>query len=367
MTVRLFIVIVGLFGILCSSGPVAADGGDAVSAFMKQRSQLPQGSMGGGSLADVLNDPATFAGRAIELSGTVIGQVASGDNRSVLLKVDGQPSQPNSGTESASITVTAALPDMFRQALWIDTGRTMRAIFIVQAPGNGPDFLRLIAAAPEVDVAAAERAEALRRAEQTSRSMAYSRNGDLRDGADTMPDGSYGDDGGQPSPALSSAARAIFGSYRAAIRRFNPDLADSDLDTITNSILYFSQVNQIDPRLIIAMIVAESGFDIYSHSNKGAMGLGQLMPETARGMGVTDPYDPVQNIAASVRILRNHLTDYGGPLGPGVIPYDKLALIMAAYNAGSGAVQKYHGVPPFHETQRYVQKVAELYREMCGG
>jgi hypothetical protein len=357
MSIRYFIAIASLFASLCACGAATADGGDAVSAFMKQRSQLPQVVMNGGSLADVLNDPTTFAGRAIELTGTVVGLVASGDNRSVLFKVD-------------NTTVTGELPESLRDTLWSDTGRTMRVIFIVQAPGNEPESLRLVAAASETDVAAAEQAEAQRHTEQTSRYMAYSRDGDSRAGSDysePMPPGGYGDDGGQPSPALSSAARAIFGPYHAAIRRFNPDLADSDLDTITNSILYFSQVNQIDPRLIVAMIVAESDFDIYSHSNKGAMGLGQLMPETARGMGVTDPYDPVQNIAASVTILRNRLDDYGGPLGAGVIPYDKLALVMAAYNAGSGAVQKYHGVPPFRETQRYVQKVAELYREMCGG
>ena len=110
-------------------------------------------------------------------------------------------------------------------------------------------------------------------------------------------------------------------------------------------------------RLVVAMMIAESGFDIYSTSRTGAMGLGQLMPETARGLGVTNAYDPVQNIAASVRLLRGHLDQYGG----------QITLTMAAYNAGPGAVRKYHGVPPYRETQRYVAKVADLYRQLCGG
>ena len=87
------------------------------------------------------------------------------------------------------------------------------------------------------------------------------------------------------------------------------------------------------------------------------MGLGQLMPETARGLGVTNAYDPIQNIGAAVHLLRGHLDQYGG----------QIALTMAAYNAGPGAVHKYHGVPPYRETRRYVARVAALYRQLCGG
>ena len=139
------------------------------------------------------------------------------------------------------------------------------------------------------------------------------------------------------------------------------------MDTITTSILFFSERERIDPRLTMAMIIAESGFDLSSTSRTGAMGLGQLMPGTARGLGVTNAYDPVQNIAGAVHLLRGHLDTYGGaPANAGVIPFNQIALTMAAYNAGPGAVRKYHGVPPYRETRRYVARVSSLYRQMCG-
>ena len=97
------------------------------------------------------------------------------------------------------------------------------------------------------------------------------------------------------------------------------------------------------------------------------MGLAQIMPDEARGLGVTNAYDPIQNIGAAVHLLRGHLDKYGGaPANAGVIPFNQIALTMAAYNAGPGAVHKYHGVPPYRETQRYVARITALYRQMCG-
>ena len=170
-----------------------------------------------------------------------------------------------------------------------------------------------------------------------------------------------------PLPPLSDAALRVYGPYRSAVARLNPRLSDGEVDTITTSILFFSERERIDPRLTMAMIIAESGFDLSSTSRTGAMGLGQLMPGTARGLGVTNAYDPVQNIAGAVHLLRGHLDTYGGaPANAGVIPFGQIALTMAAYNAGPGAVRKYHGVPPYRETRRYVARVASLYRQMCG-
>ena len=166
---------------------------------------------------------------------------------------------------------------------------------------------------------------------------------------------------------MSARALAIYPPYRSLVRRWNRRLSETDVDKITTSILYFSDINNIDPRLVVATIIAESDFDIRSTSRAGAMGLAQIMPDEARGLGVTNAYDPIQNIGAAVHLLRGHLDKYGGaPANAGVIPLDQIALTMAAYNAGPGAVRKYHGVPPYRETRRYVARITALYRQMCG-
>jgi len=103
---------------------------------------------------------------------------------------------------------------------------------------------------------------------------------------------------------------------------------------------------QLDPELILRMIEAESGGNPRAVSPKGAMGLMQLMPETARALGVNDPFDPVQNIEGGVRYLHHLLQRFGD-----------LRLALAAYNAGPGRVQQYGGVPPYPETLRYLERI----------
>lgn len=154
---------------------------------------------------------------------------------------------------------------------------------------------------------------------------------------------------------LSSRAMEVYEPYRAAIAKFNPRLTPDQVQTITSSVLGFSEHYGIDPRLVIALFIAESGFRPTATSRTGAMGLGQLMPGTARGLGVGNAYDPVQNIEGSIRLIRGHLAKYGD-----------LALALSAYNAGPGAVKKYGGVPPYRETRSYVKRVASLYKALCG-
>jgi soluble lytic murein transglycosylase-like protein len=105
--------------------------------------------------------------------------------------------------------------------------------------------------------------------------------------------------------------------------------------------------NGIDPSLLKGLVSQESGFDPNARSGAGAVGLTQLMPGTAAALGVTNPLDPAQSLQGGAKYLRQQLDRFGGD--------EKLAL--AAYNAGPGAVARFGGVPPYRETQNYVNSV----------
>ena len=109
--------------------------------------------------------------------------------------------------------------------------------------------------------------------------------------------------------------------------------------------------HHVDPSLVRSVVKVESNFNPNAVSRKGAMGLMQLMPSTARALNVSNPFDPQQNVDAGVRHLRKLLDSYGG----------NVRLSLAAYNAGSGAVARSAGVPHFRETQNYVRRITDLY------
>jgi hypothetical protein len=109
----------------------------------------------------------------------------------------------------------------------------------------------------------------------------------------------------------------------------------------------YAAKNGLDPSLVRAVIQTESGGNPRAISSAGAMGLMQLMPGNAQEAGISDPFDPEQNIAAGTQQLSNLMKEYGGDLD----------LALAGYNAGPGNVRKYGGVPPFQETQSYIRKV----------
>jgi soluble lytic murein transglycosylase-like protein len=115
--------------------------------------------------------------------------------------------------------------------------------------------------------------------------------------------------------------------------------------------------HNVDPNLVRAVIKVESNFNPNAVSRKGAMGLMQLMPATARQLNVNNPFDPEQNVDAGVRHLKQLLESYNGDV----------RLTLAAYNAGAGAVARSSGVPRYAETQNYVRRITNLYNNNAGG
>ena len=107
----------------------------------------------------------------------------------------------------------------------------------------------------------------------------------------------------------------------------------------------------VDPKLIHAVIRQESNYDPFAVSPKGALGLMQLLPSTAERFGVKDVFVPAENIRGGVKYLRYLMDRYPG----------QAALVLAAYNAGEGAVDRYGGIPPYRETQSYVARIAKRY------
>lgn len=111
-----------------------------------------------------------------------------------------------------------------------------------------------------------------------------------------------------------------------------------------------SEAHGVDPMLVRALIQVESNYRPRARSHKGAMGLMQLMPATARAYNVRNPYDPKANIAAGVKHLKGLIDRMGG----------EVSMALAAYNAGEGAVKRFNGIPPYRETRNYVSRILSL-------
>jgi len=140
----------------------------------------------------------------------------------------------------------------------------------------------------------------------------------------------------QPSPAPLSSA----------------NIPSAYLDIINNA----CDRHGVDPSLVHAIVKVESDFNPYAMSSKGAMGLMQLMPQTAVELNVKNSFNPMENIDGGVKYLRYLIDRYEG----------NLSLALAAYNAGETSVKRWGTVPPFKETQQYVQKILKLYNGRGG-
>lgn len=167
----------------------------------------------------------------------------------------------------------------------------------------------------------------------------------------------------KPVPSAKvGAARSAAAEVNRMLNRDGNDGANADSEflrsdntfsekDIDDAIEKAAARHNVDPNLVRSVIKVESNFNPNAVSNKGAMGLMQLMPRTANGLSVSNPFDPQQNVDAGVRHLKQLLNANGGDV----------RLSLAAYNAGQGAVRRSRGVPHYAETQNYVKRITDLY------
>jgi soluble lytic murein transglycosylase-like protein len=160
---------------------------------------------------------------------------------------------------------------------------------------------------------------------------------------------------------MKNMQRAALGAFLALVLAVGTAAAGSAAAGVTNLPALFAHYDQIirkiaaryagiDPALIHSIITVESAYDRFAVSDKGAQGLMQLMPETAKDYGVKNVFNAEENIEGGIKYLNDLLKTYP----------DRLDLVLAAYNAGRSAVVKYNGVPPYPETRDYVEKLTRV-------
>jgi len=156
-----------------------------------------------------------------------------------------------------------------------------------------------------------------------------------------------------PAGGREDAAASLGPQSPAFVVETSPDTSDRPYE---ESIAATAMRHGLDPALVRAVIEAESGYDPQAVSAKGALGLMQILPETAALMGLPEPADPASNLEAGCRYLAALQDIFGGDV----------ELALAAYNAGPGAVRRWGTVPPYRETRGFVRRVGETYRRLTG-
>jgi soluble lytic murein transglycosylase-like protein len=160
-----------------------------------------------------------------------------------------------------------------------------------------------------------------------------------------------------PREPITPSASPLPGGPIGGARPLNPYGAgislvpDQSREAWQPQIREAAEKSGLDPLLLDAVVAAESGYDPNARSRAGALGLTQLMPDTARMLGVLNPFDPSQSLRGGATYLSQLMTRFGGDL----------QLALAAYNAGPNSVERFGGVPPYAETRAYVDRVMALY------
>jgi soluble lytic murein transglycosylase-like protein len=298
--------------------------------YLKQRKRL------GISQATSVAALETMVGeRVLEIKGIVKGTFRANGKTSLLLeRTDGQ-------TEIIESVVAVD---------WLHGNEIPARLLVKAVRPTETDQLRasLLAAAPEARMASYELAQSRLAKKQPKSTKPIS-------GAVRVASG--------PKRDWNLPASEVTPHYARFIQSQNKRLNWDQAMEIATGIVGFSIQYGVDARLIMAMVMTESTFNPNVVSRSGARGLGQLMPGTAAGLGVRDSFDINQNLWGTVRLVRGHLDKYRKQTGDS---FNGLVLSLAAYNAGSGAVRRHGGVPPYRETQNYVRKVIALYNRFCG-
>ena len=312
--------------------------------------------------AQVEANPDAYLNRALEIKGILNGTLRRDQSISFMLTMDDNR------------TVLMEAPPEDTDLIVRVNHQKLRVLAKVREPqGQNVAPLTVLAIVVEAEAAARE-AEAIRREEERRRQEAARREAQtrsVRNPANILPSRNlrvrripevaiYG--------PLSAEAQRVYPVYRSFIANHNRRLTPLELDQITYSILYFSERHRLDPRLVVALIIAESDFRPNLTSHKGAMGLGQLMPDEAQAYGLNNPYDPYHNVRAAVNLLKQRLLSYREreDQPEDALTWRQIELALASYNAGSGAVRRFGGIPPYRETQNYVRKVIRVYKELIG-
>jgi hypothetical protein len=158
----------------------------------------------------------------------------------------------------------------------------------------------------------------------------------------------YGVPAGKPTATLQKSTQSTVTPAKVVAKHAN---IDNKMDKYDDLICSAADKHGLDPQLIKAVMKAESGFNKNDVSNKGACGLMQLMPDTAKLLGVKDIFSPKENVDAGTKFLKDMLYQFDGDL----------ELALAAYNAGPEKVKKYKNVPPYKETKNYIKTVYKNY------
>lgn len=312
--------------------------------------------LGSYTMDEIQNQPKQLEGKLVEVRGMINAIAGSDSHTTVMVE-----------TNNATSSVMVSLPADKRLTDFpiLDVGTQVRMLCrVVPTQNSTGGSLELVAPVKEVEAAPldARRAKAAAAAAQRQAIIAQRQH---RPAARQLASRGVGASaygrvtGRRRAPQISN--EAIVAAYASAVRHFNRRITPVESDAIARKILYYSVNNGLDARLVMAVIAVESNFNPNAVSRCGAMGLGQLMPGTAAGLGVANAYDPNQNLAGSTALLRSHIQNFTADGRP---TDEAIKLALACYNAGAGAVRKYRGIPPYRETQDYVRKIMHLYKQM---